>query len=160
MLILCFKQARCTYFYTENFYMYYSFIVKFLFFSFNFVCMQEWDAEFQMVISMSNPDHTAGALIYPCLEEVHIFTLANIIRRPIIVIAHDTLRGPAGHSIQPLHVAGIYLPVLWDPSLCFKHPVVLGFYQNHFSRWSQLKEMVLISVFRLHLQGRTEAACV
>ncbi|KOB65340.1 Uncharacterized protein OBRU01_22868 [Operophtera brumata] len=34
------------------------------------------------------------------------------------------------------HVAGIYLPLLWEPSFCSKSPLCLGYTRGHFSALS------------------------
>lgn len=65
------------------------------------------------------------ALIY--LEDIHIFALANLLYRTIIVISLDTLR-----NIQPIHLRGIYLPLLRRPDECCKDPIVIAFHNFHF----------------------------
>lgn len=88
------------------------------------------------MVDISSPerrlDQTMG-LPYECLEEFHIFVLANILRRPIIVLAENMWRDAAGKSLQPLNFSGIYLPLGWDPKDCFRHPILLGYHHQHFS---------------------------
>jgi hypothetical protein len=64
-------------------------------------------------------------LVY--LEDVHIFALANLLKRPIIVIALETLK-----NIEPIRLRGIYLPVLSDPSSCVRDPILIAFHDYHF----------------------------
>lgn len=79
------------------------------------------------------PQNRINDLPYSSLEEIHIFVIANILKRPIIVLSDPMVRSLAGHSIQPDNFGGIYLPLLWDPRHCCKHPVVLGYHMAHFS---------------------------
>ena len=67
------------------------------------------------------------------LAEIHIFVLANILRRSIIVVSDDTLRGPYGDSYSPINFGGIYLPLLWDSVDCVKSPLVIGYADGHFT---------------------------
>lgn len=55
-----------------------------------FFC-QNWEDEWEYLIEMTSPE-TSGArnrLPYNALEEIHIFVLANILRRPIVVLAGE-----------------------------------------------------------------------
>ncbi|XP_033635994.1 uncharacterized protein LOC117296993 isoform X2 [Asterias rubens] len=95
----------------------------------------EWGSEWEMVKEIARPDQrppeTQG-LLFESLEQFHVFMLANMLRRPIIIIAEDMMRSNLGLSLQPQHLQGIYLPLNWDPSVCYRYPILLGFYQNHF----------------------------
>lgn len=94
----------------------------------------EWETEYEMVKQMASPERSRSSanLPYQSLEEFHIFILANILRRPILVISQDKMHSVQGVSLQPHPVSGLYLPVNWDPSLCCKFPILLGYHQNHF----------------------------
>lgn len=70
---------------------------------------------------------------YESLEEVHIFALAHVLRRPVIVIADKVLRGVGGEEFAPVYFRGIYLPLEVSPTLCYKSPVVLAYDASHFS---------------------------
>ncbi|XP_046847966.1 tumor necrosis factor alpha-induced protein 3-like [Xenia sp. Carnegie-2017] len=61
------------------------------------------------------------------LEEIHIFALANILRRPILVICDDSHRG-AG-----VNLGGIYLPLLSNLVDCIKTPLIIGYHHGHFT---------------------------
>ena len=37
------------------------------------------------------------------------------------------------YIIQLIYLAGVYLPLLWDPSFCWKSPITLGYTRGHFS---------------------------
>lgn len=100
------------------------------------------------------------------LEQTHIFVLAHILRRPIIVYGvkyYKSFRGETlgytrfqGKSlfksileVSCYHAAcshilitswgfsflppGVYLPLLWEQSFCWKSPIALGYTRGHFS---------------------------
>lgn len=97
------------------------------------------------------------------LEQTHIFVLAHILRRPIIVYGvkfyksfrGETLgytrfqgeplrRGPCSREERRAVAAttanrfdslfpGVYLPLLWEQSFCWKSPIALGYTRGHFS---------------------------
>ncbi|XP_019647711.1 PREDICTED: tumor necrosis factor alpha-induced protein 3-like [Branchiostoma belcheri] len=97
---------------------------------------EEWAREWQLMVSMATPEPAnpvSGQHCYRSLEEFHVFTLANILRRPIIIIADLVHRNVEGHSLAPVHFGGIYLPLLWRPQLCVRYPVVLAFHNQHFT---------------------------
>jgi len=72
------------------------------------------------------------ALSFEYLEEIHVFTLANVLRRPIIVLGEPFTYGRAGDSIEQNNFVGIYLPLLSSPKLCYHMPIVIGFIVDHF----------------------------
>lgn len=71
-------------------------------------------------------------LPYDFLEQFHVFVLANILRRPIVIVGEPYLRSMTGDSIEPNDFVGIYLPLMWSPILCMPAPVVLAFLMDHF----------------------------
>ncbi|KAJ8333114.1 hypothetical protein SKAU_G00420100 [Synaphobranchus kaupii] len=61
-------------------------------------------------------------------QRIHLFVLANIIRRPIIVVGGSTDQGaetPVDSASNP-GPQGIYIPWLWAGAECYPYPVVLG----------------------------------
>jgi hypothetical protein len=73
----------------------------------------------------SSASASSSTLVY--LEDIHIFALANLLRRTIIVISLPTLK-----NIEDIHLRGIYLPLLIDPAICCKDPIVIAFHNFHF----------------------------
>lgn len=67
------------------------------------------------------------------LEAIHVYVLANLLCRPIIVIAEEMLRDHEGNDIAPIPFGGIYLPLERDPNICYKYPLVLAYETSHFS---------------------------
>ncbi|XP_067840902.1 tumor necrosis factor alpha-induced protein 3 [Heptranchias perlo] len=97
---------------------------------------KNWDEEWEKVVEMSSVASHLGqpGLPYDSLEEIQIFVLANILRRPIIVLADRVLRSFGNNtSLAPLHFGGIYLPLHWPAQECYKYPIVLGYDTQHFS---------------------------
>ncbi|XP_075410596.1 tumor necrosis factor alpha-induced protein 3 [Tenrec ecaudatus] len=96
---------------------------------------RNWNDEWETLVKMASID-TPGArarLQYHSLEEIHIFVLCNILRRPIIVIADKMLRSlESGSNFAPLKVGGIYLPLHWPAQECYRYPIVLGYDSQHF----------------------------
>lgn len=103
---------------------------------------EEWDTEWSEIVNISScrdrnePDERRGSVYgpnYESLEEVHVFALAHVIRRPIIVIADTVLRGVSGEDLAPIYFGGIYLPLEYHYDSCYKSPMVLAYDSAHFS---------------------------
>lgn len=48
---------------------------------------QNWEDEWEKIVKMASPVSSSNGLQFDSLEDIHIFILSNILRRPIIVIA-------------------------------------------------------------------------
>lgn len=48
---------------------------------------QNWEDEWAKIVDMASPVTSSNGLQFDSLEDIHIFVLSNILRRPIIVIA-------------------------------------------------------------------------
>ncbi|XP_066984394.1 ubiquitin thioesterase trabid isoform X2 [Macrobrachium rosenbergii] len=67
------------------------------------------------------------------LEQLHIFVLAHILRRPVIVYGVKCVKSFRGEDLGFARFEGVYLPLLWEPSFCWKSPIALGYTRGHFS---------------------------
>ncbi|KAF7705665.1 hypothetical protein HF521_020951 [Silurus meridionalis] len=67
------------------------------------------------------------------LEQTHIFVLAHILRRPIIVYGVKYYKSFRGETLGFTRFQGVYLPLLWEQSFCWKSPIALGYTRGHFS---------------------------
>ncbi|XP_045116374.1 ubiquitin thioesterase zranb1-B-like [Portunus trituberculatus] len=67
------------------------------------------------------------------LEQLHIFVLAHILRRPIIVYGVKCVKSFRGEDLGYARFEGVYLPLLWEPTFCWKSPIALGYTRGHFS---------------------------
>uniref|UniRef100_A0A3Q0RLT4 ubiquitinyl hydrolase 1 n=1 Tax=Amphilophus citrinellus TaxID=61819 RepID=A0A3Q0RLT4_AMPCI len=100
-----------------------------------------WEDEWEKIVKMASPVSSSNGLQFDSLEDIHIFILSNILRRPIIVIADQVVRSmKSGSSISPLNVGGIYLPLHWPPTECYKYPIVLGYDSQHFAPLITIKD--------------------
>jgi hypothetical protein len=73
----------------------------------------------------NNDNKDEKSLVY--LEDIHIFSLANFLSRPIIVLSLESI-----NNLQQITIRGIYLPLLNKPSDCCKDPIVIAFDNFHF----------------------------
>ncbi|XP_059469066.1 ubiquitin thioesterase trabid [Neocloeon triangulifer] len=67
------------------------------------------------------------------LEQLHVFALAHVLRRPIIVYGVKFVKSFRGEALGYARFEGVYLPLLWDRSFCHKSPLALGYTRGHFS---------------------------
>jgi hypothetical protein len=81
--------------------------------------VDEWQNELELI---DQPDASLG--------EVHVFALACLLRRPIIVYAERVARDGSGNPIAPVHLAGLYLPLLHGATET--SPLTLLYHGNHF----------------------------
>uniref|UniRef100_A0A4W3IXP8 ubiquitinyl hydrolase 1 n=2 Tax=Callorhinchus milii TaxID=7868 RepID=A0A4W3IXP8_CALMI len=89
-----------------------------------------WDAEWQNMIDSSAPVSQACTSLY---QDMHLFILANIARRPIIVIAESSKGNSKKVSDKTSSPAGIYLPLHWPAEQCFTYPILLSYTQQRFT---------------------------
>ena len=91
----------------------------------------DWFSEWQQMVNQARPDSSG---YHQSLEESHIFVLANVLRRPIIVYGVPKARSfNTGGTMQNINFHGIYLPLLWGSQLCHKPPLCLGYGMGHFT---------------------------
>ena len=69
---------------------------------------------------MSNTEEDTE-LFYESLEELHVFILAHVLRRPVIVVADTILKDSNGDALAPIPFGGIYLPLLCEPAECHRY---------------------------------------
>lgn len=73
--------------------------------------------------------NTPGA----ALTQLHVFALAHIMRRPIIVYGVNIVNSFRGEALGYANFQGVYLPLLWEPEFCSKSPLCVGYTRGHFS---------------------------
>nr|5LRW_A Chain A, OTU domain-containing protein 7B [Homo sapiens]5LRW_C Chain C, OTU domain-containing protein 7B [Homo sapiens] len=86
----------------------------------------EWQKEWNELIKLASQPGES-------LEEFHVFVLAHVLRRPIVVVADTMLRDSGGEAFAPIPFGGIYLPLEVPASQCHRSPLVLAYDQAHFS---------------------------
>lgn len=72
-------------------------------------------------------------MVYESLEEFHVFVLAHVLQRPIIVVADTVLKDSSGEDLAPIPFGGIYLPVECNSASCYSSPLLLTYDAAHFS---------------------------
>ncbi|KAK2511177.1 Zranb1 [Columba guinea] len=116
---------------------------------------EQWQEDWAFILSLASQPGAS-------LEQTHIFVLAHILRRPIIVYGvkyYKSFRGEtlgytrfqdtrfqefsqtniyASRFARRIHPyietpTGVYLPLLWEQSFCWKSPIALGYTRGHFS---------------------------
>lgn len=72
-------------------------------------------------------------VFYESLEELHVFVLAHVLRRPIIIVADTILKDANGDAMAPISFGGVYLPLERNPDECYRTPLLLTYDAAHFS---------------------------
>lgn len=86
----------------------------------------QWEIDWTALLSLANQPGSS-------LEQIHIFALSHIMRRPIIVYGVKFVKSFRGEDIGYARFEGLYLPMLWEQSFCIKSPIALGYTRGHFS---------------------------
>jgi OTU domain-containing protein 7 len=106
---------------------------------------QEWRREWNAIVNMastvprmrkqsaSSGNADTEGYIYESLEEIHVYALAHVLKRPIIVIADTILKDMNGEALAPIQFGGIYLPLECYPCDCHRSPLLLAYDGGHFS---------------------------
>ncbi|XP_011292702.1 ubiquitin thioesterase trabid isoform X1 [Musca domestica] len=86
----------------------------------------QWQEDWSTLLSLASQPGAS-------LEQLHIFALAHILRRPIIVYGVKYVKSFRGEDIGFARFEGVYLPLFWDQNFCIKSPIALGYTRGHFS---------------------------
>lgn len=86
----------------------------------------QWQHDWAIILSIASQPGAS-------LEQIHIFALAHILRRPVIVYGIKFVKSFRGENIGIARFQGVYLPLLWETSFCWKTPIALGYTRGHFS---------------------------
>lgn len=78
-------------------------------------------------------DKNSSPVVYESLEEFHVFVLAHVLQRVIIVVADTMLKDCSGEALAPIPFGGIYLPLEINPRNCYRSPLLLTYDAAHFS---------------------------
>lgn len=87
---------------------------------------EQWLQEWSELVSMA-------ATPKQSLDAFHTFVLANMIRRPIVVVAVSVFRDYHGNALQNTSIQGVYLPLLWDNADCNKNPICIAYTRGHYT---------------------------
>ncbi|XP_032375115.1 OTU domain-containing protein 7B isoform X3 [Etheostoma spectabile] len=107
---------------------------------------EEWQKEWNELLKLASSEprihystngtngvESSDEPVYESLEEFHVFVLAHVLRRPIVVVADTMLRDSGGEAFAPIPFGGIYLPLEVPAAKCHRSPLVLAYDQAHFS---------------------------
>ncbi|XP_050392258.2 tumor necrosis factor alpha-induced protein 3 isoform X2 [Patella vulgata] len=103
---------------------------------------ENWNMEWQYIVdSAKSKENASFGNPHLFLEPIHIYVMANILRRPIVVMADEKIRTFGERmSMQENDIGGIYLPLNVPPESCCKFPIILGFTLSHFCPLINCKE--------------------
>jgi OTU domain-containing protein 7 len=76
---------------------------------------------------------SSSEVFYESLEELHVFVLSHVLRRPIIIVADTILKDANGDAMAPISFGGVYLPLERPADECFQTPLLLTYDAAHFS---------------------------
>ncbi len=65
-------------------------------------------------------DEDPSETVYESLEEMHVFALAHVLKRPVLVVADTVLRDSGGEAFAPIPFGGIYLPLECPTAECHR----------------------------------------
>lgn len=91
----------------------------------------DWEREWELVISLASADIPPSKTQLQSLETIHVFGLANMYKRPIIVVADQW--NHIGNVVSRDRFGGIYLPILHKPEQCSKNPIIIAYRASHFN---------------------------
>lgn len=80
---------------------------------------EQWQEDWAFILSLASQPGAS-------LEQTHIFVLAHILRRPIIVYGVKYYKSFRGETLGYTRFQGVYLPLLWEQSFCWKSPIAPG----------------------------------
>lgn len=87
----------------------------------------EWNNEWDIVVSLASHKFKKGTKMLDSLESVHLFALANMFKRTIIVIADQT------HNLNRVaRFGGIFVPILFEPAVPTV-PIFVSYSNSHFT---------------------------
>ncbi|XP_066151972.1 ubiquitin thioesterase trabid isoform X1 [Euwallacea fornicatus] len=86
----------------------------------------QWEEDWSSLVALAAQPGSS-------LEQLHVFALAHILRRPIVVYGVKVVKSFRGEALCPARFEGVYLPLLWEPSFCSRSPIALGYTRGHFS---------------------------
>jgi ubiquitin thioesterase ZRANB1 len=104
----------------------------------------QWEEDWAGLLSLASQPGSS-------LEQLHVFALAHVLRRPIIVYGVKYVKSFRGETlgyarfeggcwllipvaqVLILVLTGVYLPLLWESTFCCKSPLALGYTRGHFS---------------------------
>lgn len=100
------------------------------------------DDRWDQVVRHAQPHQHDASLLWsadtvPLFDAIQVFVLANVLRRPIIILycAGPAVSDLSFGSSQPCceDIGGIYMPLLWSPDECVRYPLVFAYVDGKFT---------------------------
>lgn len=85
---------------------------------------------------------------YRSLESFHVFVVAQVLRRPIIVLGSEWVLDVNDQPIQANSMPGMYLPVMSNPVECSQSPLFLAYKTGHFTSVMPLSTCCSVPIVR------------
>jgi len=85
----------------------------------------QWRKEWADLVRVASVPKTA-------LEQTHVWALAHVLRRPIIVYAILNIRNYRHEVVDLARHQGIYLPLMLDKRDCSSNPLALAYIRGHY----------------------------
>ncbi|XP_075986427.1 ubiquitin thioesterase trabid-like isoform X2 [Anticarsia gemmatalis] len=67
------------------------------------------------------------------LQQLHVWALAHVLRRPLVVYGEDVVSSFRGDALGYARFRGLYLPLLCERDSCLAAPLALAYTRGHFS---------------------------
>lgn len=84
-------------------------------------------------LNTTTDSSSSSEVFYESLEELHVFVLAHVLCRPIIIVADTILKDANGEAMAPISFGGVYVPLERSPAECYRTPLLLTYDAAHFS---------------------------
>ncbi|XP_040576778.1 ubiquitin thioesterase Zranb1 [Lepeophtheirus salmonis] len=85
----------------------------------------QWEEDWSVLLNLASQPGAA-------LEQLHVFTLAHVLKRPIIIYGVKYVKSWRGENLGYARFEGVYLPLFLEPSACSRSPIALGYTRGHF----------------------------
>lgn len=105
---------------------------------------KDWQDEFEGVLSYTKP---SPENIQKCLEPIHIFALADLLGRTIIVYGKSEIDG------NPSNFPGFYIPCMREKPTLFMNPILMVYDQGHIRALFIKSRCIEIGANQLALKG-------
>lgn len=89
----------------------------------------EWLKEWKMVSELLDVNETDQM---KSLEDIHVFGLCNMLKRPIIILAGKFIYNADGEELSPNEMRDIFLPLIYESDECIQNPLVITYGSSHF----------------------------
>lgn len=90
---------------------------------------ETWDKEWEEIVERTMPIVEKNQKF---LEEIHVFALANLLKRTIVIFTTPFILDMNEQPLSPNRMGGIYIPNLFQIDEPYQ-PLLISYWQSHFS---------------------------